>query len=331
MGSRGQTQTTEQTVDPRIQGMHTDLYGDVSQYMTSHPYEAYQGQLVAGVDPMMAQAGGMLSSGLEGGVGQTPGAMQVATDLGGFQAPNVNGGSFLGGPGIGAYMNPYTDQVVNTALSDVDRSRQMAQVGNASGATQAGAFGGDRHAIVEAETNRAYADQAARTSAQLRSQGFDTAAGLYGQDLNRGLQAGMANQSGALGSGQIQLGAGGLMGQLGNQQFNQLLAGSGAMNAFGAQNRDITQQELAANYQQYLDAQNDPYRRFAFQQGMLSGIPYGTSTTSSQPGNQGAGIAGGMLSGAGMGAQIGSLGGPIGVGLGTGLGAGIGLLGGLFG
>jgi hypothetical protein len=99
------------------------------------------------------------------------------------------------------YQNLYDDQVVGTALSDIDRSRQLAQGQNASMATQAGAFGGDRHAIVEAETNRAYADQAARTAAQLRSQGFDKAAGLAQQDASRQLAAGQSNQSAGLQAG----------------------------------------------------------------------------------------------------------------------------------
>lgn len=309
MGSRGQTQTTSQTIDPRVQGMWSGLYNDVTSYMDANPYQAYQGDLVAGVDPLSTQAQGMLSSGL-GGV------QQIATDLGGFQAPNVNAGSLLGGPGIGAYMSPYTDSVVNTALSDIDRARQMAQVGNASAATQAGAFGGDRHAIVEAETNRAALDQAARTSAQLRSQGFDTAASLYGQDLNRQMQAGLANQGAALSSGQLQLGAGGLL-------SSSLLNGTNMLNQFGLQNRDVVQQGLASDYARFQDEQNDPYRRFQFQQGILSGMPYGVTSGVTTPGNAGAGALGGALSGAGIGAQFGPWG--------AGIGAGIGLLGGLFG
>ena len=58
-----------------------------------------------------------------------------------------------------------------------------------------GAFGGSRSGILEAETNRAFADQAARTAAGLRQGGFDRATSLAGQDINReignrGFQAG---------------------------------------------------------------------------------------------------------------------------------------------
>lgn len=311
MGSRGQTQTTSQTIDPRVQGMWSGLYNDVTSYMDANPYQAYQGDLVAGVDPLSNQAQGLLSSGL-GPNGALAGAGQIATDMGGFQAPNVTPGSLLSGPGIGAYMDPYTDSVVNTALSDIDRARQMQQVGNASYATQAGAFGGDRAAIVEAETNRAALDQAARTSAQLRSQGFDRAASLYGQDLNRGMQADLANQGAALSSGQLRLGAGGLLGNV----FGNQLAGTQALNQFGLQNRDVMQQGLASDFARYQDEQNDPYRRFQFQQGILSGMPYGVTNTATTPGNAGAGFAGGALSGAGIGSTFGLPGALIGGGIG---------------
>lgn len=300
MGSRGQTQTTEQTVDPRITGMHTDLFNDVQQFMSANPQP-----LVAGQDPLSAQAQGLLSSALVNPSAATTGAQQVATDLAGFQAPNVGTPDIAGG--IQGFLDPFTTGVIDTTLSDLDRARQLAQTGNAGAATQAGAFGGSRHAILEAETNRAFADQAARTAAQLRSQGFGQALDAATRQAGLGLQAGMANQGAALDSARIGLGAGGLLGQIGQNQFANMLAGTGLLGQFGAQNE--------ARQQAILD---DPLRRFQFQSGILSGIPTGMTITQSQPGNAGAGFAGGALTGAGIGASFG----PLGAGIGA-LGGGL--------
>jgi hypothetical protein len=106
---------------------------------------------------------------------------------------DVNAGTFPGAD-ISQYTNPYQSEVIDTTLDALDRQRQIQQQQNAAGATQAGAFGGSRHGVVEAETNRAYADQAARTAASLNSQGFDTAAGLQQADADRAMSAGLANQ-----------------------------------------------------------------------------------------------------------------------------------------
>lgn len=93
------------------------------------------------------------------------------------------------------YYNPYTSEVINNASSDINRmlKTQLGNVG--ASADAAGAFGGARHGLVEAETNRAAMDTLANTSAGLRSNMFNTAAGLAGQDISNILGVQLANQS----------------------------------------------------------------------------------------------------------------------------------------
>ena len=97
---------------------------------------------------------------------------------------------------VSQYYNPYESQVVDTTLADIERSRLMAQNQLGAQATQAGAYGGSRQGIAEAETNRAYADQAARTAAQLRQQGFEQAQNVAMGDVGLGLR--QAQQLGSL-------------------------------------------------------------------------------------------------------------------------------------
>jgi hypothetical protein len=80
------------------------------------------------------------------------------------------------------FMNPYTDQVVNSSLKDINRARQMADLSTMGGAAKSGAFGGSREALMRAENTRNALDQAASTAGQLRSQGFNTAANLAQQE-----------------------------------------------------------------------------------------------------------------------------------------------------
>ena len=97
---------------------------------------------------------------------------------------------------VSQYYNPYESQEVDTTLADNERSRLMAQNQLGAQATQAKAYGGSRQGIAEAENNRAYADQAARTAAQLRQQGFAQAQNVAMRDVQSGLQ--QAQQLGSL-------------------------------------------------------------------------------------------------------------------------------------
>ena len=85
---------------------------------------------------------------------------------------------------LSAYQNPYQQDVIDASLADLERSRQMMLNNQAGEATKAGAFGGSRQGVYEAETNRAFADQVAKTTA-----------GLNAANFNQAQQAAMANQN----------------------------------------------------------------------------------------------------------------------------------------
>ena len=103
-------------------------------------------------------------------------------------------GATMGANLMAQYQNPFEAQVVQGALGDIERQRQIAQQAQQAKAVGARAFGGSRQAVAEALSNEDYTRQAAQTAAQLRSAGFTTAAGLAQQDAARMLQANLANQ-----------------------------------------------------------------------------------------------------------------------------------------
>lgn len=178
---------------------------------------------------------------------------------------DVNAGSFLN-QNMQQYMNPYTQQVVDTSLQDLERSRQLTQQQGAAQAVKAKAFGGSRQGVAEAETNRAYADQAARTASGLRSQGFDTASSLAQADLNRQMQAQQLNQAQDAATTQQSLALSGQFG-LANQQAGLEAARANQATGLQAQtsnqgmdwnvgqmNTQLAQQAALANQQAGLQA-----------------------------------------------------------------------------
>jgi hypothetical protein len=191
-----------------------------AQGLAARPLTPYTGQLSAGVP------------------GATAAAEETARRVGSYWQDPIEAASAGGySPGLGgldAYMNPYTQSVIDSALADIDRSRQMALTQGASGAAMAGsgsgAFGGARHGVADALTNEAYARTAADTAARLRAGGFDTAAGLLmsdkdramqGSQFNAGLQqqTNLANQAASFEGMRNQLAAAQTLGGLGMEQY----------------------------------------------------------------------------------------------------------------
>lgn len=94
--------------------------------------------------------------------------------------PNINAAQAraagqIANTDLSGYMNPYTQNVIDTTMGTLDRQRNqmLNQVG--ADATAAGAFGGSRHGLVEAETNRGFADTMANTAAGLNQSNFQNA------------------------------------------------------------------------------------------------------------------------------------------------------------
>jgi len=108
-------------------------------------------------------------------------------------ANDVNAGQ-LANSDLSSYMNQYDNAVVDNTLSDLDRARQIQGQNIGANATAAGAYGGSRHALREAENNRNFYDQAAKTSAQLRQSGFNNAQQMGLTDIGNAMQADLANQ-----------------------------------------------------------------------------------------------------------------------------------------
>jgi hypothetical protein len=119
-----------------------------------------------------------------------PGAMYTAAEQNLYNL----GMTPFGAADIQQFFNPYEEQVVQGALGDIERSRQMQDVTDRARAVQARAFGGSRQGVQEALTNEAALRTAATTASGLRQTGFTQAAnlGLAARPLNiAGLQTSM--------------------------------------------------------------------------------------------------------------------------------------------
>lgn len=200
---------------------------------------------------------------------------------------------------IDQYMNPYTQNVIDASVGDVQRAGDVARLQRASQAAKAGALGGSRHGVLDAiaagEQNR----EIGNLSSRLRAAGFDTAANLIGRDQAGGFGAQQANQGADLGVAQInaQLADSaanrGLQGRIAgeNQRLQALQSAlGGGINLAGSDtNRANSYTNLGTNAQQLLsqfgfgmqDVNNTPFDMITGLGSLLSGLPMDRSTTNS--------------------------------------------------
>ena len=76
------------------------------------------------------------------------------------------------------YMNPYEETVVQNALGDIERQRQIQTANEGAQAVASKAFGGSRQAVQRALVDEAALRQSGALGAQLRQQGFTQAQNL---------------------------------------------------------------------------------------------------------------------------------------------------------
>jgi hypothetical protein len=173
--------------------------------------------------------------------------------------------------GLEQYTNPYETQVVNQSLADLERSRLMAQNVGGAQASAANAYGGSRQGIAEAETNRAFADEAARTASGLRQTGYQNA-----QSMER--QAQMQNQSAGLSGEQQRMAAGQQLGSLSNLGFGMGQTIQGRMDQQGAMQQALQQQLINAGKQQYAGYTGAPAQSLQYLLSAVGGAPAVNST-----------------------------------------------------
>ena len=198
---------------------------------------AYQGAKDLQTSPQLGMATGLMGTAAQRalGMGYAPGQFGFqqaqAPNLQNFQmgpAERVSTQSFRQPGAAEAYMDPYMQNVVNIQQREAQRAADIAGTQRGAQAVGAGAFGGSRQAIMDAEAARNLSQQKGDIQARGLQSAFQNAQQQFNAEQGYGLQAQQANQGAGLTVGQQnlaallgiqQLGAGqNLQAQLANQQ-----------------------------------------------------------------------------------------------------------------
>ena len=276
---------------------------DITGFKPYQPYSTNPSDYVAGFSPMQQQSQQTIAG------MQVPGQYQAAADITGagiMGAADVGAQARAFNPmaqqaagagrqyqqmatdpnAISAYMSPYMQNVVDTQQREAVRQSDIQRAANMGQATQQGAFGGGRQAIIEAERQRNLGTQLGSIQAQGSQNAFQQAqqAQQYGADMNlKGLQAG----AGIYGQGltaqqqaiQQALGGAGQLAGLGGQALEAQKGIAGLQNQYGAQQQSMEQQKINQAIQDYSNAQQYPLMQLGTMSNMLRGLPMQAQTT----------------------------------------------------
>jgi hypothetical protein len=147
-----------------------------------------------------------------------------------------------------SYMNPYLQSVLDPQMAELRRQNDITNMQANAKLTGAGAFGGGRQAIMNAENARNLMMEQNKTVGQGYANAYDKAMGQF--NTEQGQAKDLAN----------------------------------LMSTQGAQQRDIEQQGISADYNEFLAQRDDPMKKTQYLQSMLQGLPI--STVSNQAAQQ---------------------------------------------
>jgi len=222
------------TLSPYAGPYVTDLLGR-GQALSEMPFEAYTGPLVAGASDLQEQAF------------QGLGSLNIPTDeIGQFTPQDFTAQAAQG------LMNPYLEAALQPQIDEARRQSEISRVADASRLTQAGAFGGGRQAIMDAERQRNLLQNLAAITGTGYRDAFDTARQQFNVQQDRDFKADEARTRFGLDALAAQSNLGGIQ-------------------------RQIEQQGLTADKLQFDEERDDPRKQVQFLRSLLDGLPISSS------------------------------------------------------
>ena len=158
-------------------------------------------------------------------------------------------------------MTPYLQAILDPQLASARREADISAQNLQSQFGKAGAYGGSRQGVAEAELQRGLLDRMADITGRGYNEAFTQAQNQFNTEQNRQMQA--AQQASRLGLDVL-----------------------GAQRAGGAEQRGIEQSGIAADLAQFEFERDYPQRQLQFMQSLLQGLPLETQAynyTSTSP------------------------------------------------
>ena len=163
-------------------------------------------------------------------------------------------------------MNPYLQAVLEPQLREARRQADISRVADAGRLTRAGAFGGSRQAIMEAEGARNLGQQLADITGRGYSDAFTQAQRQFNVEQEALRRAEEARRAQFNEEERRRIAA-----EEADRRFG--LDALGRLERAGEKQREIEQEGITADYLQFQQEQQYPYEQLQFMQSLLQGLP----------------------------------------------------------
>jgi hypothetical protein len=251
-GSNTTSSSSTSSADPQAAQLYRDILTR-AQSVASTPYQAYTGELTAGVNSQQQAGIGNINANANYA---SPYIQQAAGQAQTSSAP-------IDAATIAQYQNPYTQQVIDATMAQMQHDNATAMTQLQGNQIAQGALGGNATGVAKG----ILAGQQGRTAAS-------TTADLYNKAYTQALGAAQQQQQTGL-AGANALANYGISGQ------NAALAGANAQIGAGTLQQTTEQQRLNALYQQYQQQQAYPYQQAQWLAGIGTGVGSNLGGTSS--------------------------------------------------
>lgn len=307
------TQTVINKMDPDIAAKKLGIYDTLDAYLAGMTDKALPAQSVAGLTQDQLDAMELTRQGIGAYQGYLSGAQDYLGQAAKGYADVAEGIAGLQGPlsqeMIQRYMDPYQDLVLQDQLSEMSRQADMQRQQAMASATRAGAFGGSRQAVVEAELGRNLADMQNKAINQAMSQNYAQALAAAEREQQRALQGynSLGNLAQGLGTLGVQSAA------LGETAQNMSRKELEDLYSIGATQQQMNQMLADRDYAAEAAEFYRPLTEASFLSDFLTGVPSSqmqmayTSKPDPSLAQQVIGLAGGAVSGAKAAETIGIL------------------------
>ena len=251
----GSTETLSSWAAPYV----TNMLGK-GQALSNMPFQGYGGPLTAG------------QSGLQNTAFQGLANLTMPTSMGGFNPMSFTGvapiaptaaqavagetGTYTPASGdvMQQYMTPYLQGALQPQYDAANRQALISAQNLQTQYGKAGAYGGSRQGVAEAELQRGLLDRMSGITGQGYQDAFTAAQNQFNTEQDRQMTA--------------------------QQRTNQYgMDVLDAQQAGGATQRGIEGQGIAADYAQFKEERDYPFKQVDFQKGLLSGLPIEQTTT----------------------------------------------------
>jgi len=246
------------------------------------PYQQYLGERFAQFTPLQQYA--FQQAGMLGSPQQMYDASTIARNAAmaagqtRFDPLQYQAQSFTQPGTAQQYMSPYMQNVVDIQKREAQRGADIAKTRRGAEFARAGAFGGARQAIENAEAQRNLATQLGDIQARGSQEAYQQAIGQFNaEQAARQAAAQLGEQSRQYGAGlglqglQAAIAGAGQLGGIGQNIYGQQVGTIGLQNQLGQQQQQQVQNMLNADYQDFLNAQNMKFKQLGFMSDLLRG------------------------------------------------------------